>query len=200
MVLNLLIAGPWAKPNWKPPKLLGVGLGNPATQTSARFENPPCPQVHLQSPWESWHTGLTWAHRPSYLLGVDASGHGPGGNNIIHDSLTQALWHLVELQEVPNAVEHLMVPVGVGVHLLENGRHIPEDGGIQKSWGEETTREWAFNQGPRMPIWPRAGQRPELPSPGQTVLTFSEEPHAAASGSGPIKRVAWQQASRTNRW
>lgn len=56
-----------------------------------------------------------------------------------------------------------MVPVGVGVHLLENGRHVPEDGGIQESCGEETTREWAFNQGPRMLIWPRAGQRPELP-------------------------------------
>ena len=69
---------------------------------------------------------------PPYLLCVNASGHGPGGHNVIHDSLAQPLGHLVELQEVPDTVEHLMVPVGVGVHLLENGRHVPKDGGIEE--------------------------------------------------------------------
>lgn len=69
---------------------------------------------------------------PPYLLCVDASGHGPGRHDVIHDALTQSLGNLVELQEVPDTVEHLMIPVGVGVHLLENGCHVPEDGGIQK--------------------------------------------------------------------
>ncbi|MEQ2207642.1 hypothetical protein XENOCAPTIV_016203, partial [Xenoophorus captivus] len=68
----------------------------------------------------------------SYLLCVDAFGHGPGGDNVVHDTLTEALRNLVELQEVPDVVEHLMVAVCVGIHLLEDGCHISKDGGIKK--------------------------------------------------------------------
>ena len=71
-----------------------------------------------------------------YLLSVDASGHGPGGGDVVHDPLAQAFRHLVEFEEIPHAVQHLVVTVSVGVHLLEDCGHVTEDGGIQESWGE----------------------------------------------------------------
>lgn len=95
--------------------------------------------------------GDRWSESPvPYLLCVDASRHRPGGHDVVHDSLTQPFGHLVELQEIPDTVEHLVVPVGVGVHLLENGCHVPEDGGIEKSWRhtEETTCECSVGRAP----------------------------------------------------
>ena len=68
-----------------------------------------------------------------YLLSIDALGHGPCGHDEVHDSLAQAVGNLVELEEVAHVVEHLVVAVGVGVHLLENGGDISKDGGVQKS-------------------------------------------------------------------
>lgn len=73
---------------------------------------------------------LTWS---VHLLSVDTVGHGPRGGDVIHNPLAQAFGHLVELQEVSNAVEHLVISVRVGVHLLENGRHVTEDGGVEES-------------------------------------------------------------------
>ena len=71
-----------------------------------------------------------WPH----LLRVDAFGHGPGGDDVVHHALAQPLGNLVELQEVPHVVEHLVVAVGVGVHLLEDGGHVSKDGGVEQSW------------------------------------------------------------------
>ncbi len=73
-------------------------------------------------------------HTRRYLVSVNASGHGPGGHNIVHHTLTQAFWDLVEFEEVPYAVKHLMVAVGVGVHLLEDGGDVTKDGGVQQCW------------------------------------------------------------------
>lgn len=72
----------------------------------------------------------------SYLFCVDAFGHGPGGDNVVHDSLAQSLGNLVQLQKVPDIVEHLVVAVGVGIHLLEDGCDVSKDGGIKKSCKE----------------------------------------------------------------
>ena len=72
----------------------------------------------------------------SHLLRVDALGHGPGGDDVVHHPLAQARGHLVELQEVPDVVEHLVVAVGVGVHLLEDGGHVSKDGGVEQSYRE----------------------------------------------------------------
>lgn len=69
-----------------------------------------------------------------YLFSIYAPGHGPGGGDVIHDPLAQPLGHLVEFEEVTDAVQHLVVAVGVGVHLLEDGGHVTEDGGIQECW------------------------------------------------------------------
>lgn len=68
----------------------------------------------------------------SHLLCVDAFGHGPGGDDVVHHTFTQALGNLVELQEVPDVVEHLVVAVGVGVHLLKDGGHVSKNGGIEQ--------------------------------------------------------------------
>lgn len=68
-----------------------------------------------------------------YLFSINTMGHRPGGGDVIHNPLAQAFGHLVELQEIPHAVEHLMVTVSVGVHLLKNSRHVTKDGGVEES-------------------------------------------------------------------
>lgn len=71
-------------------------------------------------------------HLHTCLICIYASRHGPGGHYVVHHSLTKAFGDLVELQEVSHAVEHLVVAVGVGVHLLEDGGHITKDGGVEQ--------------------------------------------------------------------
>lgn len=66
-----------------------------------------------------------------YLVSVDSPRHGPSGDNVVHDSLTQPFRDLVELQEISHTVQHLMVAVSVRIHLLEDSGHISKDGGIQ---------------------------------------------------------------------
>lgn len=67
-----------------------------------------------------------------YLVCVDASGHGPGGHDVVHHPLAEAFGDLVEFEEVSHTVEHLVVSVGVSVHLLEDGGDVTEDGGVQQ--------------------------------------------------------------------
>lgn len=69
-----------------------------------------------------------------YLLCVDAFWHGPGWDNIIHDSFTKAFGDLIKFQKVPYIIQHLMVSVGVGIHLLENCGNISKNSCIKKSW------------------------------------------------------------------
>lgn len=66
-----------------------------------------------------------------YLVSVDSSGHGPSGDDVVHDSLTKPLRDLVELQEISHTVQHLMIAVSISVHLLEDSGHVSKDGGIQ---------------------------------------------------------------------
>lgn len=68
------------------------------------------------------------------LVSVDALGHGPGGDDEVHDPLAQTLGDLIEFEEVAHVVEHLVVAVRVGVHLLEDGGDVSEDGRIQQCW------------------------------------------------------------------
>lgn len=78
----------------------------------------------------------------TYLFSVYTPRHGPGRGDVVHDSFTQALGHLVELEEVPDAVQHLMVTIRVGIHLLEDGCHVTKDGGVKKGWEDtEKTRK-----------------------------------------------------------
>lgn len=69
-----------------------------------------------------------------HLFSVNTVGHGPGGGDVIHNPLAQAFGHLVQLEEVPHAVKHLVIAVSVGIHLLEDSCHITEDGGIEERY------------------------------------------------------------------
>lgn len=73
-----------------------------------------------------------------HLLRVDAFSHGPRGHDVVHHPLAQTFGDLVKFQEVPDIVEHLVVTVGVGVHLLEDGGHVSKDGGVEQSWRRHT--------------------------------------------------------------
>lgn len=73
------------------------------------------------------------AYSLRYLFSIYASGHGPGGGNVVHDSLAQTFGDLVEFQEVTHAVQHLVVSVSVGIHLLEDCGHVTKYGCIQES-------------------------------------------------------------------
>lgn len=69
----------------------------------------------------------------TYLLCVDAFWHWPCWDNIIHDPFTKAFGDLIEFQKVPYIIQHLMVSVGVGIHLLENCGNISKNSRIKKS-------------------------------------------------------------------
>ena len=66
------------------------------------------------------------------LVRVDSFGGGPGGHDVVHHSLAQFLGHLVQLHELPDVVEHLVVPGTRRVQLLHDSRHISKYGSIQK--------------------------------------------------------------------
>lgn len=85
-----------------------------------------CPELHAGQ----LKLGIQGVH----LFSVNTVGHGPGGGDIIHNSLAEAFGHLVQLEEVPHAVKHLVIAVSVGIHLLEDSRHITEDGGVEESY------------------------------------------------------------------
>lgn len=68
-----------------------------------------------------------------YPICVNAFRHGPGGDDEVHDPLAQTFGNLIKFEEVAHVVEHLVVAVCVGVHLLEDGGNISKDGCIQQS-------------------------------------------------------------------
>lgn len=65
-----------------------------------------------------------------YLVCVNALRHGPGGDDEVHDPLAQTFGNLVKFKEVTHIVEHLVVAICVGVHLLEDGGDVSKDCGI----------------------------------------------------------------------
>lgn len=92
--------------------------------------------------WESYRhqkIPLKWKinnnnNNNAYLLCVNAFWHGPCWDDIIHDSFTKPFGDLIQFQKVPYIIQHLMVSVGVGIHLLENCGNISKNGCIKKSW------------------------------------------------------------------
>ena len=58
---------------------------------------------NLYGPGVSMDQVSAWT-KCQYLFSVDASGHGPGGDDVVHDPLTETLWDLVEFEEVSNAI------------------------------------------------------------------------------------------------
>ena len=66
------------------------------------------------------------------LGGFDAFGERPGRDDVVDDSFAERLGHGVYLHEVLDAVEHIVVARRRRVHLLEDGRHVAEDRGVQQ--------------------------------------------------------------------
>lgn len=71
----------------------------------------------------------------SYLFRVEPLGHGPGGDHIIHDTLTQRLGDFMKLHEFPYVVQHVMVLGRGRRHLLDDGRDVTKDRRIQQGCG-----------------------------------------------------------------
>lgn len=65
---------------------------------------------------------------------VNAFRNGPRGHDVVHDSLTQRLWHIMQLHKLPNTVQHVVIAGKTGVKLLEYCRNVAEDQRIQESW------------------------------------------------------------------
>ena len=70
---------------------------------------------------------------PPYHASVESFGHGPGGDDVVHDPLRQGARHLVEFHEFADVVEHLVVFGRRRRHLLDDGRHVTEDRCVQQS-------------------------------------------------------------------
>lgn len=87
----------------------------------------PCPLItHGLTAW-------TW----TYLLGVETFGHGPRGDDVVHDTLAERLGHLVQFHELPHVVQHVVVLGRRRGHLLDDGRHMAEDRRVQQSYRRE---------------------------------------------------------------
>ena len=71
----------------------------------------------------------------SHLFLVDALGHGPGGDDVVHDPLGEGLGHLVQLHELPDRVEDVVIARRGRGHLLDDCRDVAEDGGVEQRCG-----------------------------------------------------------------
>lgn len=69
-----------------------------------------------------------------YLFGVQAFGHGPRGDHIIHDAFAERLRHLVQLHEFAHIIQHVVVLRRRGGHLLDDGRHVTEYRRVQQRY------------------------------------------------------------------
>lgn len=62
-----------------------------------------------------------------YHASIQSFGHGPGGDDVIHDPFGQGARYFVQLHELAHVVEHLVVLGRRRCHLLDDGRHVTED-------------------------------------------------------------------------
>ena len=70
----------------------------------------------------------------AYHAGIEAFGHGPGGDDVVHDALGEGARHFVQLHKFADVVEHFVVLGRRRRHLLDDGRHVTEDGGVQQRY------------------------------------------------------------------
>ena len=75
-------------------------------------------------------------HVAFYLASIDALSNGPRGDHVVHNSLTEWFGNVMQLHKLSDTVQHVVVAAGGRVHLLEDGRHVTENGSVQESWGE----------------------------------------------------------------
>lgn len=70
--------------------------------------------------------------RAMYHASVQAFGHGPGGDDVIHHALRQRSRNLVQLHKLSHVVEHLVILGRCRCHLLDDGRHVTKDRRVQQ--------------------------------------------------------------------
>lgn len=62
---------------------------------------------------------------------IQALGHRPCADNIIHDALAKSFRHFMELHKFPHVVQHIVILGGSGRHLLDDCGDMTEDRGVQ---------------------------------------------------------------------
>lgn len=67
-----------------------------------------------------------------HLIRVKPLRHRPRRHHVVHDTLAEGFRHLVQLHEFPHIVQHVVVLGGGRCHLLDDGCHMTENGGVQK--------------------------------------------------------------------
>ena len=67
-----------------------------------------------------------------HFLRLHSLGVGPLGDHVVQHSLHQVPGHLVEDHELPHAVQHLVVLGGGEGHVVDDGRDVTEDGGVEE--------------------------------------------------------------------
>ena len=71
-------------------------------------------------------------------------GVGPLGHHIVQHSLHQVPRDLVQDHELPHPVQHLVV-LGCGQgHVVDDGGHVPEDGGVEEGGDDHHADSEAF--------------------------------------------------------
>lgn len=68
-----------------------------------------------------------------HLFRVQALGHRPRADHVVHDALAECLGHLVQLHELAHIVQHIVVLGRRRRHLLNNGGDVAEDRRVQQS-------------------------------------------------------------------
>ena len=86
------------------------------------------------SPIGGVHAYVHLMYRMTDLGDINAFRNGPGGHDVVHDSLAQRLRYVMQLHKLPNTIQHVVVPGKTGVELLEYCGHIAEDQSVQESW------------------------------------------------------------------
>jgi len=64
------------------------------------------------------------------FLRIQAFGHRPRANDVIHDALAKSFRYFVELHKFPHIVQHIVILGGSGRHLLNDCSNMTEDRGV----------------------------------------------------------------------
>ena len=69
----------------------------------------------------------------TYHTSIEALGHCPGGDDVIHDPFGEGARYFVEFHELADVVEHFVILGRGRRHLLDDGGHVTENGRVQQS-------------------------------------------------------------------
>ena len=79
-----------------------------------------------------------------HFVRLHSLGVGPLGDHVVQDSLHQVPRDLVQDHELPHPVQHLVVLGSGQGHVVDDGRHVPEDGGVEEGGDDHHAHREAF--------------------------------------------------------